>query len=139
VEVSSGGGREYWWLAERLVPQLMQMFGVKEWRVVETRKGAELAGIRYIHPLADLVPERATRPHQIFTAEFVTLEQGTGLVHIAPGHGPEDFELAQRYGIKVTNSVEINGVYNELGGKYAGMYVFDVDMKAHHLNQHHYH
>ncbi len=130
VEVSSGGGREYWWLAERLVPQLMQMFGVKEWRVVETRKGAELAGIRYIHPLADLVPERATRPHQIFTAEFVTLEQGTGLVHIAPGHGPEDFELAQRYGIKVTNSVEINGVYNELGGKYAGMYVFDVDKKV---------
>jgi Isoleucyl-tRNA synthetase (EC 6.1.1.5) len=130
VEVSSGGGREYWWLAERLAPQLMQMFGVKEWRVVETRKGAELAGIRYIHPLADLVPERATRPHQIFTAEFVTLEQGTGLVHIAPGHGPEDFELAQRYGIKVTNSVEINGVYNELGGKYAGMYVFDVDKKV---------
>jgi len=60
----------------------------------------------------------------------VTLEQGTGLVHIAPGHGPEDFELAQRYGIKVTNSVEINGVYNELGGKYAGMYVFDVDKKV---------
>ncbi|MCI4465238.1 MAG: class I tRNA ligase family protein, partial [Thermoproteus sp.] len=120
----------YWWLAERLVPQLMQMFGVKEWRIVETRKGAELAGIRYIHPLADLVPERATRPHQIFTAEFVTLEQGTGLVHIAPGHGPEDFELAQRYGIKVTNSVEINGIYNELGGKYAGMYVFDVDKKV---------
>jgi len=58
------------------------------------------------------------------------LEQGTGLVHIAPGHGPEDFELAQRYGIKVTNSVEINGVYNELGGKYAGMYVFDVDKKV---------
>ncbi|MEL9991878.1 MAG: isoleucine--tRNA ligase [Thermoproteus sp.] len=130
VEVAFEGRREYWWLAERLVPQLMQLFGVKEWRVVETKRGSELVGTRYEHPLVDLVPERATRPHQVYPADFVTLEQGTGLVHIAPGHGPEDFELAQKFGIKVTNSVEINGIYNELGGKYAGMYVFDVDKKV---------
>lgn len=130
VEVLVDGKREYWWLAERLAQQLMQLFGVKEWRIVETKKGAELVGMRYVHPLADLVPERANRPHQVYPAEFVTLEQGTGLVHIAPGHGPEDFELAQKFGIKITNSVEINGVYNELGGRYAGMYVFDVDKKV---------
>lgn len=130
VEVSWEGRRERWWIAEKLVPQLMQMFGIREWRVLETKSGKELAGLRYIHPLAEEVPERATRQHQVYPADFVTLEQGTGLVHVAPGHGPEDFELALKYGIRVTNSVEINGIYNQLGGKYAGMYVFDVDKKV---------
>ncbi|MGK0548911.1 MAG: isoleucine--tRNA ligase [Pyrobaculum sp.] len=130
VEVVVGERREYWWLAERLVPQLMQLFGVKEWRVIETKMGEELAGLRYVHPLAEEVPERASREHRVVTAEFVTLEQGTGLVHIAPGHGPEDFELAKRYGIRVTNSVEVNGVYNELGGKYRGKHVYDVDKEV---------
>ncbi|MFB6491417.1 MAG: isoleucine--tRNA ligase [Thermoproteus sp. AZ2] len=130
VEVLWRGRRERWWLAEGLVQQLMQLFGVKEWRILEVKKGSDLAGLRYVHPLAEEVPERAARAHQVYPADFVTLEQGTGLVHIAPGHGPEDFELAQRHGINVTNSVEINGVYNSLGGKYAGMYVFDVDKKV---------
>ncbi|HII46477.1 isoleucine--tRNA ligase [Pyrobaculum aerophilum] len=130
VEVEVGGRREYWWLAEALVPSLMAKFGIKTWRVVETKKGVELAGVRYIHPLAEEVPERASRPHQVVTAEFVTLEQGTGLVHIAPGHGPEDFELAKKYGLPVTNSVEINGIYNELGGRYKGKHVYDVDKEV---------
>ncbi|MEZ0318728.1 MAG: isoleucine--tRNA ligase [Pyrobaculum sp.] len=130
VEVGVNQGREYWWIAEALVPRLMEIWGVKKWKVVEVRKGKELSGLKYVHPLADEVPERGSRQHFVITAEFITLEQGTGLVHIAPGHGPEDFEVAKRYGLRVTNSVEVNGVYNELGGKYAGKYVHDVDKEV---------
>ncbi|MCU7788391.1 isoleucine--tRNA ligase [Pyrobaculum sp. 3827-6] len=127
VEVEGG---ERWWLAEALVPALMAKFGVRSWRVVERRRGSELVGTAYVHPLAEEVPERAGRSHRVVAADFVTLDQGTGLVHIAPGHGPEDFELAKKYGLPVTNSVEINGVYNELGGKYAGRHVYDVDKEV---------
>jgi isoleucyl-tRNA synthetase len=121
---------EYWWVAERLVPTLMAKFGIKTWRVVETKRGAELAGTRYVHPLAEEVPERVSRPHVVVTAEFVTLDQGTGLVHMAPAHGPEDFEVAKKHGLAITNSVEINGVYNDLGGKYRGKHVYDVDKEV---------
>jgi len=127
VEVEGG---EFWWVAEALAPALMQKFGVKSWRIAETKRGSELAGLRYVHPLVEEVPERASRPHVVVTAEFVTLEQGTGLVHMAPGHGPEDFEVAKKYGLAVTNSVEINGIYNEMGGKYRGKHVYDVDKEV---------
>lgn len=122
--------REHWWLAEGLVSSLMKKFGVENWRIVDVKKGAELVGVRYIHPLVEEVPERGTRPHMVVAAEFVTLDQGTGLVHIAPGHGPEDFEVAKRYGLSITNSVDINGLYNEAGGRYYGKHVYDVDKEV---------
>ncbi|ACB39616.1 isoleucine--tRNA ligase [Pyrobaculum neutrophilum] len=124
VEVENG---EKWWVAEQLAPRLMELFGIRRWRIVEVKRGSELFGLRYTHPLAEEVPERAGRTYTVVTADFVTLDQGTGLVHMAPGHGPEDFEVAKKYGLRVTNSVEINGIYNEMGGKYAGKYVHDVD------------
>jgi len=123
-------GGERWWVAEQLVPKLMELWGVKEWKILEVRRGKELQGLRYVHPFHEEVPERGTRPHYVVVADFVTLDQGTGLVHIAPGHGPEDFEVAKKYGLKVTNSVEVNGVYNELAGKFAGKYVHDVDKEV---------
>lgn len=123
-------GGERWWVAEPLVASVMELAGVKEWKIVETRSGRELEGLEYVHPLVEEVPERGERPHKVVTADFVTLEQGTGLVHMAPGHGPEDFEVARRYGLKITNSVEINGIYNEVGGKYRGKYVHEVDREV---------
>jgi isoleucyl-tRNA synthetase len=123
-------GRECWWLAEALVPQLMAKFNTKNWRVVDRRPGRELVGTRYAHPLAEEVPERAARPHAVVAASFVTLEQGTGLVHLAPAHGPEDFEVARKCGMPITNSVEASGVFNELGGKYSGKHVYDVESEV---------
>ncbi len=125
VEVKLGDAVEYWWIAEQLVDQVVKLGGITSWRVVEVKLGRELEGLEYIHPLAGEVPDRGK--HHVVTAEFVTLDQGTGLVHVAPAHGPEDFEVAKKYGLRVTNSLEINGVYNEAAGKYFGKYVHDVD------------
>jgi isoleucyl-tRNA synthetase len=133
VKVTVNNEVEYLWLAEKLVPQLMEKFGVKNYEIVRMVKGSELAGIRYNHIYMDKVPVHAqhiSSAHYVVLADFVTLEEGTGLVHIAPAHGPEDFEVAKKYGLPVTNSVEINGIFNELGGEFRGKYWLDVSQEV---------
>ena len=133
VKVTVNNEVEYLWLAEKLVPQLMEKFGIKDYEIVRVVKGSELAGIRYNHIYMDKVPIHAqhiSSAHYVVLADFVTLEEGTGLVHIAPAHGPEDFEVAKKYGLPVTNSVEINGIFNELGGEFRGKYWLDVSQEV---------
>ncbi|MFB6470532.1 MAG: isoleucine--tRNA ligase [Vulcanisaeta sp. AZ3] len=133
VRVVINGETEYLWLAEELVPQLMERFGIKNYEVVKVVKGSELAGIRYRHIYMDKVPihkQHLDKAHYVVLADFVTLTDGTGLVHIAPAHGPEDFEVAKKYDLPVTNSVEINGVFNELGGEFHGKYWLDVSREV---------
>ncbi len=133
VKVEWRGRVEYWWVAEDLVHVLMGKFGVGSYEIVETRLGEELKGRRYIHIFIDDVPlhrEHEDRAHYVVTADFVTLEMGTGLVHIAPAHGPEDFEIARKYGLPVTNTVEANGYFNSLAGRYSGKYWLDVSKQV---------
>lgn len=61
----------------------------------------------------------------VLTADFVTDETGTGLVHIAPGHGPDDFELAMKHGIDVPFTVDEAGVYYDHVPLFAGKVVYD--------------
>jgi len=130
VEVRRGEDVEYWYLAKDLVDPLAKKFGIGEYRVVEVVRGRDMSNLRYLHPLADEVPDRRSRTYPVVQADFVTLEQGTGLVHMAPAHGPEDFEIAKRYGLPITNSLEINGVFNERAGKYSGKRVADVEREV---------
>lgn len=69
---------------------------------IKTFKGRDLTGWAYQHPFLDRVGE-------IHEADFVTAESGTGLVHIAPGHGHDDFQLGQRVGLGVLSPVDDNG------------------------------
>ncbi|ADY02310.1 isoleucyl-tRNA synthetase [Vulcanisaeta moutnovskia 768-28] len=133
VRVIINNNTEYLWLAEPLVPRLMEKFGIKDYEIVRVVKGSELAGIRYRHIYMDKVPIHAghiEKAHYVVLADFVTLEDGTGLVHIAPAHGPEDFEVAKKYGLPITNSVEINGIFNETGGEFRGKYWLDVSQEV---------
>ncbi len=116
VKVKYGGKEEYWILGKDLHEAVLNEAGVNEYEVVEELKGSELHELKYEHPLIDEVPIHKEHEHKVLTAEFVSMTEGTGLVHIAPAHGPEDFELGKTAGLPITNSVEINGVFNELGG-----------------------
>lgn len=116
---------ERFWVAEALVPRLMEILGVKDYSIIRVVYGRELEGLKYIHVFGDL-QIHSGHEHSVVTADFVTLEEGTGLVHIAPAHGPEDFEVARKYNLPVTNSVNIDGVFNELSGRFRGRYWLDV-------------
>ena len=125
-------GDEYWWIAENRVKEVMDLSGVKEWSCVERVKGSTLEGLRYEHPLMNEVPIHKTHKnaHYVVLAEYVSLDEGTGLVHTAPGHGPEDYETGVKYGLPITSNVEINGVFNEKGGVFKGLYVDEASRKV---------
>jgi isoleucyl-tRNA synthetase len=61
--------------------------------------------------------------------DFVTMEEGTGLVHVAPGHGPEDFMLGQHYELPVVSPVDDEGKFTNDAGEFRGIFVKDADKK----------
>jgi len=125
-------GDETWIVAKNLVDDVMRKAGVPSWECVSEFRGEALKGLRYVHPLLEEVPihKDHVNAHKVVLADFVSLEEGTGLVHIAPGHGPEDFEVGLTYGLPITSNVEINGVFNELGGLFKGLYVDEASKKV---------
>jgi isoleucyl-tRNA synthetase len=85
--------------------------------VKETLKGKDLKGMGYEHPFQDLIGKQYERA-VVLNDRFVTLEEGTGLVHMAPGHGPEDFQVGKQYGIEIYCPVGGNGCYTEEAGSH---------------------
>jgi isoleucyl-tRNA synthetase len=96
--------------------------------IVDTFPGKQLQGVRYDPPFpflpADVYGELG---HTVVTADFVTAEEGTGLVHTAIAFGEDDFRLGEQYGLNVVNPVRLNGTYDERIGPYAGRWVKDAD------------
>jgi isoleucyl-tRNA synthetase len=83
-------------------------------------RGEALEGIRFRHPLYD-------RPSIGVLAEYVTLEQGTGAVHTAPGHGADDFHTGVKYGLDIYAPVDAGGHFTQDVGMFAGQGVFDAN------------
>jgi isoleucyl-tRNA synthetase len=87
-------------------------------------KGAELAGTVCRHPLYDLGYQVEV---PVLLAGFVTMDVGTGLVHIAPGHGADDFELGVEHGLEVPETVAEDGIFYDHMPLFAGKHVFKVN------------
>jgi isoleucyl-tRNA synthetase len=113
-------------LAEALVERVLgEDAGVV---VLDRFPGAALDGVRYEPPFPYL-PASAygERGHTVLLGDFVTAEDGTGLVHTAIAFGEDDFRLGQRYHLEVVNPVRLDGTYDERIGPYAGRFVKDAD------------
>ena len=121
------GGSEILFMASDLVEQVLKSGRYRDYEVLQTIAAEEMKDLEYDHPLADLVPRQKTISHRVYTADFVTAEN-TGCVHIAPGHGLEDFELGLEKGLEVFCPVGEDGRYtSEAGPKYQGKYVKEAD------------
>jgi isoleucyl-tRNA synthetase len=108
-------------VAVGLLPKLASVLG-DEPQVLATVRGTELDGVRTRHPWLD-------RESPIVLGEHVTLEAGTGLVHTAPGHGQEDYEVGLRYGLDVYAPVDGRGRFVPAVEQFGGMRVFEADAK----------
>ncbi len=131
VKIEAAGGVLI--LAEKLLETVCRDAGIGEYRVLERVRGSRLAGLRYRHPLLDEVSvhrDHAPPAHGVLTAEFVSMTEGTGIVHIAPGHGPEDFDLGRKHGLPLFCPVEPNGVFNKLGGVFADLGVKEASERV---------
>ena len=97
--------------------------------IVETEfKGRAMLGARYEAPFPYLGPdEYGPQGHSVLPADFVTADDGTGIVHTAVAFGEDDFRLGAEHGLTVVNPVRLDGTYDERIGPYAGRWVKDAD------------
>jgi len=86
-----------------------------ELKILAEVKGKDLEGCTYNHPLYD----RASQI--VIGGDYVTTESGTGLVHTAPGHGLEDYQVGMRYGLPIFSPVNEAGKFTEEAGQFAGL------------------
>jgi isoleucyl-tRNA synthetase len=100
---------------------------VGDYTVVERMKGSELKGTHY-KPLYAFLPVEQDYAY-VITGEFVSTEEGTGIVHIAPAFGADDLEVGNQYGLPVVQTVAEDGTFIEEVEPFAGMWVKDADPK----------
>jgi isoleucyl-tRNA synthetase len=122
VEVELDG--EYIILAKELVEKVLtdEKHQALSYRVVRELKGKELVGEAYL-PLFGV--DRGDNAHKIWAADYVTTESGTGIVHIAPAYGEEDFALAREKKIPVVHTIDENGLFTE--GDWQGHNVWEIN------------
>jgi isoleucyl-tRNA synthetase len=107
-------------LAADRVTALQAESGIKEARVRATFKGRDFDGMKFQHPFLPIqVPG--------ILADYVTLDQGSGIVHTAPGHGADDFNSGQKYGLEIYAPLDDKGVYLEGLPEYKGKDVFTAN------------
>ena len=106
-------------LAERLIGAVTEAAKSEDVEVLATATGDRLIGLRYRHPFIGEAPKPHGRPdadtgacYSVVAADYVTLEDGTGLVHTAPGHGVEDYQTGLREGLPVYCPVKGDGTYD---------------------------
>ncbi|MDI6615084.1 MAG: isoleucine--tRNA ligase [Syntrophaceae bacterium] len=108
--------------AEELLDYCLDAFGFRgePYEILKTFRGAALEGLKCRHPFID-------RDSVLILAPFVTLDAGTGCVHIAPGHGQEDYEIGLEYGLDVYAPVDDDGRFTADVDFFAGGFVFDTN------------
>ena len=107
VLVKAGG--RYLVLAEELMDETLRQTGLGEGEVLARRKGAQLEGLVTRHPLYD-------RNSPVVLADYVELDTGTGCVHTAPGHGPEDYQTALEYDLDIISPLDDLGAFTAEAG-----------------------
>ncbi|MBL7160149.1 MAG: isoleucine--tRNA ligase [Candidatus Aenigmarchaeota archaeon] len=120
-EPSAQKSKETWIVAKELVEKLEKIFE-KKLKIKKVFKGKKLEGMKYEHPLAvKMKLPKMDNVHRVVLSEkFVNLESGTGLVHTAPGHGKEDFEVGEENGLPAFCPVGLDGKLSKETGKYSG-------------------
>ena len=118
-------GEEYYLMAKDLVTATMQAGKIEGYEVLpEVMTGKQLEGLVFHHPFYD-------RKVPIILGDHVTLEAGTGLVHTAPDHGQEDFDVCMKYaawGLKPLGTVGPDGCYTNIVPEYEGKFAFDMNV-----------
>ena len=113
---------EYFIAATRLIPLIADLIKA-EYKILTDFKGEKLKGFNTIHPLYD-------RNSVLINADYVVLDQGTGCVHTAPGHGEEDYWSGIEYNIDIYSPVDSSGCFDSTTGKYEGKQVFESNSEV---------
>ncbi len=127
---------EVWIIAKALSNVVISAVAEKQFSIIEEFKGEKLDGLEYEHPFSDSIKEYAelkknsVRVHTVvLSSQYVDTSAGTGLVHCAPGCGPEDYEVGHKYGIAPFNNINSMGMFPKEMGEFAGFVAKKDDSK----------
>ena len=127
-------GSETWLVGEKRLEEFMKEAKIEEYTVVKTVKGSILEGKKYIHPLLGEIPgleefSKSPNFHIAVAENFVDIQTGSGLVHLSPANGEEDFEIASKRKISIFNPINDEAKFTKEAGAYSGLFVRDADEK----------
>ena len=128
-------GSEEWIVGQQRAHDLLNDLGIDKYSVVQVVKGRELEGLNYIHPLLNMIPglaELAKDPkvHSVVAEEFVDITTGSGIVHLAPANGQEDFQVAERRKVPIFVPIDDRAAFTQEAGLFQGLFVRDADAKV---------
>jgi len=123
---------ETWIMAkQRLEPTMLEL-GIQNYTVIETVLGKELEGLKYEYPFLDGIPkqkelDKHTLVHTVISEDFVDVTTATGVVHLSPGNGEEDFSAAQNREVPIYAPFDDEVNFTEEAGMFAGLFAREAD------------
>ena len=114
-------------IASELISKVSAECNFKDYKILKKFNGDELKNTVCSHPFKKMGYEYDI---PMFEGNFVTLEQGTGIVHCAPSHGPDDFNLCLKHGIKASDTISDGGLYSDEIPFFSGIHIFKADSKV---------
>jgi len=125
---------EVWIVGKIRLEEFMNEVKVEEYKILKTVSGSVFEGKKYIHPLLDQIPELAKLAqkdnyHVVVSEEFVDVNTGSGLVHLSPANGEEDYNIASKRKVDVFSPINDQVHFTDEAGEYSGMFVRNADDK----------
>ncbi len=123
---------EKWIIAKQRVEPLMQELAIKNYEIIETVMGKSLEGTKYEYPFKDIIPKQMELDkhplvHTVVCEDFVDVNTATGVVHLSPGNGEEDFYAAQRRGVPIFAPFDDEVKFTNEAGVFSGIFARDTD------------
>lgn len=125
---------EVWIMVRQRVEPLMAELDIKDYKIIETMPGSSLESKAYDYPLKDIIPKQAELEtkhplvHHVIGEEFVEVDTATGIVHLSPGNGEDDFWAAQRRGVPIYAPYDDEVKFTKDAGQFVGTFARDADM-----------
>ncbi|PVX26746.1 MAG: isoleucine--tRNA ligase [Candidatus Bathyarchaeum sp.] len=125
-------GNEVWILAKARVEPIMEELEIEDYKVLKIFNGKDLVGTKYDYPFKDLIPKQAELDkapliHTVVDEDFVDVTTATGIVHLAPANGEDDFLASQKRKLPMFAPFNEQAMFTEDAGKFAGFFVRKTD------------
>lgn len=126
-------GNEIWIMVKERVEPVMKELEITKYEITESIIGKNLEGTAYNFPLKDIIPKQAENEtkhalvHKVIGEEFVDVNTATGVVHLSPGNGEDDFWAAQRRGVPIFAPFDDDVKFTKDAGVFAGVFARDAD------------
>ncbi|MCW4054280.1 MAG: isoleucine--tRNA ligase [Candidatus Bathyarchaeota archaeon] len=124
---------ELWIMVRQRVDAIMKELGIEKYEVTDTTRGSGLEGIKYDYPLADIIPKQTELEtknelvHKVICEDFVDVNTATGVVHLSPGNGEEDFLVAQKRKVPVFAPFDDEVKFTKDAGVFNGIFARAAD------------